>query len=354
MNHILRPTLLVNKAKCLANLERMQRKTTEAGILFRPHFKTHQSGEIGEWFRQSGVNSIAVSSVTMAIYFASNGWKDITIAFPVNILEIQQINSLASSIHLNLLLESEYVTSFLTKQLSNKVGFFIKIDVGYHRTGIEPLNTNLIDRVLDIAPKSKKLDFKGFLTHAGQTYHARSESEIRQIRDHAVEKLDSLKDHYSKRYPNLLLSYGDTPSCSLPGPLPMIDEVRPGNFIFYDLMQHYIGSCKLEDIAVAVICPVVAVHESRNEAVLYGGAVHLSKEYCMSSDDTRSYGLAVKFNGTGWDCEKQVGHLTTLSQEHGILKMKGKQEMKPGDLVAVLPVHSCLAADLLKQEQLII
>jgi D-serine deaminase-like pyridoxal phosphate-dependent protein len=96
------------------------------------------------------------------------------------------------------------------------------------------------------------------------------------------------------------------------------------------------------------------MHEARNEAVLYGGAVHLSKEYYLAKNGQKSYGLAVRFNGRTWESGKPIGHVTSLSQEHGILKFDGVTDLKPGDLVAVLPVHSCLAADLLKSDQLII
>ena len=63
-------------------------------VRFRPHFKTHQSAAIGEWFRAEGVAAITTSSVEMATYFAEQGWNDITIAFPANVREIDQINRL--------------------------------------------------------------------------------------------------------------------------------------------------------------------------------------------------------------------------------------------------------------------
>ncbi len=83
----------------------MALKARRHNVTLRPHFKTHQSAEIGSWFRDFGINSIAVSSVEMANYFAKNGWDDITIAFPVNILETDKINKLAGNISLNLLVE---------------------------------------------------------------------------------------------------------------------------------------------------------------------------------------------------------------------------------------------------------
>jgi len=104
LNKITEPTLLLDKQKCLLNIRWMKQKADKNNVQFRPHFKTHQSVEIGEWFRQEGVLSISVSSLKMARYFAEAGWKNITLAFPVNIREASQINELAGKIKLNLLL----------------------------------------------------------------------------------------------------------------------------------------------------------------------------------------------------------------------------------------------------------
>ena len=73
------PTLFVDKEKVLKNIEKMTEKAKESKVLFRPHFKTHHSADIGEWFKQFGVEAISVSSVDMAEYFAESGWKDISI-----------------------------------------------------------------------------------------------------------------------------------------------------------------------------------------------------------------------------------------------------------------------------------
>ena len=80
----------------------MAAKAKNNNIIFRPHFKTHQSKKVGEWFREEGVDKITVSSVSMAKYFIEHNWKDITIAFPFNILEIDDINSnFTSTVHAN-------------------------------------------------------------------------------------------------------------------------------------------------------------------------------------------------------------------------------------------------------------
>ena len=120
-NEITQPTLIVNEAICRENIQKMAAKAKRNGVIFRPHFKTHQSSSIGEWFRDEGVRAITVSSVKMAENFSKNGWKDITIAFPVNILEIHAIDQLAAKIKLTLLVDQIETVNYLNDQLSNNV-----------------------------------------------------------------------------------------------------------------------------------------------------------------------------------------------------------------------------------------
>jgi len=145
-----KPTLLLNENQCRKNILAMKQKASEKGHGFRPHFKTHQSKEIGRWFKETGVEKIAVSSMEMAAYFAED-WNDILVAFPTNILEIRSINDLAAKVQIHLTIENTEAVEFLKAQLTAPVGFFLKIDVGYHRTGIDPENTPLIDNILQLA-----------------------------------------------------------------------------------------------------------------------------------------------------------------------------------------------------------
>jgi len=346
---IKKPTFLVNKAKVERNIRRMLEKAKRNEVIFRPHFKTHQLAEIGEIFRETGVDKITVSSVSMAEYFASHGWNDITIAFPVNLREMQQIDNLAGKIRLNLLVDSAFPAGELANSLHNKVGIFIELDNGYHRSGLLPEQTDETDKIIEITGKSDHLRFNGFLTHAGNTYSAKSKTEILSILQDTAHMMKALKEKYVSRFPDIILSYGDTPSCSIADDLSTFDEIRPGNFVYYDVMQYQLGSCSLDDIAVAVACPVVSVYPERNELIIYGGAVHLSKEY-IETDGKKSFGLIVQLNGNEWGDTIPGAYVSSVSQEHGIVKMPGKYifRFRPGEVLGVLPVHSCLTANLLK------
>ena len=324
----------------------MVEKARIHNLIFRPHFKTHQSAVIGEWFREAGVSRITVSSVTMAEYFAKAGWTNILIAFPANILEINRINKLAAKINLSLTLESKETADFLHQNLKHKAGVYLKIDTGYHRTGIPFDNDEEIQTVVKRVQSIPNLKFTGLLTHAGNTYHAKSRDEIILIHHDSISKLSDLKRRFKNETTNPIISIGDTPSCSIATDFTGVDEIRPGNFIFYDVMQNQLGSCNLKDIAVIMACPVVAKHADRNEIVIYGGAVHLSKEYIIDKENKRTYGMVVNIDQVGWSDPIDNTYVSAISQEHGIIKTTKAfiDKTKVGDILGILPVHSCLTA----------
>lgn len=146
---------------------------------------------------------------------------------------------------------------------------------------------------------------------------------------------------------------GDTPSASICGNFDGVDELRPGNFVFYDLMQHSLGTCQMEDIAVKMVCPVLSKHVSRNEVIIHGGAVHFSKDTLVNTDGKLLFGrIAIQKKGERILLDTN-NYLSKLSQEHGTLKVNPAnfKYINVGDLVEIIPVHSCLTANLMGHMQ---
>lgn len=329
----------------------MAAKAKRNHVELRPHFKTHVSLEIGEWFRAAEVEKITVSSLKMAEYFALGDWNDITVAFPVNIREIDRINSLAKNIQLNLLVENETALEYLSQHLRHKVGIFIKIDVGTNRTGLGPNQLSRILSLIQNIDNDSHLDFIGLLAHAGHTYGARGLRDIQQIHETYPKILTDIKTaiiHSFPSYSKLIISVGDTPSCSRMEDFGWADEIRPGNYVFYDVMQWIIGSNKLSDIAVAMACPIVAKHKDRNALIIHGGAVHFARDVMYHPfTNHKIYGLVVELSEKGWNRPDHKSYLAKLSQEHGTLIVSDElfEQYAIGDIIGVLPIHSCMTAD---------
>lgn len=349
LNSIKSPSMIIDLSQVRRNILKMKSVADRHNLIFRPHFKTHQSKTIGRMFRDLGVDRITVSSIQMAEYFASDGWNDITLAFPVNIREVERIDSLAGKVRLNLLLDDEFVLNALENGLKNNVGVFIKTDTGYGRAGVPWDETETLKTLIDKLLKSSKLEMSGFISHDGHTYHEVDEkgTAIRAIRKKSLERISKMKAAVGFRE-KWIISIGDTPSCSICEDYEGVNEIRPGNFVFYDYEQYDLGSCQLDEIACSVALPVVGVYPKRNEIVVHGGSVHLSKDYILDDDEYGViYGRVIAPGPVpSAGNQQEIGYIKSLSQEHGIIKVSDEyiSKSKPGDLLFVIPIHSCLTA----------
>ena len=343
------PKLLLDKEKCLRNMEKMARKATRNSLSFRPHCKTHQSAEIANWFRDFGVNSITVSSFPMARYFAEAGWKDILVAFPFHPGEMENLIGLSELCKLSILVDSPAALPFL-HHIPRRIGFYIDIDTGYGRTGVRSENPDLIEQIIVKASANPHLEFCGFYCHAGHSYKADSRKELDIVHQKALGDLGSLKKLFEQHAPKILL--GDTPNCSVQEEFGKIDVITPGNFVFYDLIQCALGACSPEEIAVAMECPVAGRYPAGERIVLHGGAVHFSKESLLL-DGTVIFGQLVQQGEEGWISATENRYLTSISQEHGVMEKCGDlvREVNIGENLLFLPVHSCLTANLMREYQ---
>lgn len=345
---ITKPTLVLDEARARRNIARMAGRARRLGVRFRPHFKTHQSRAIGRIFRESGVTAITVSSVDMAAYFADDGWTDILIAFPFNVREADELRGLSEGRSLGVLVESAAPLAAIARNAASPVDVWIKIDVGANRAGAGWNDRGLLSGICRETLRLPRLRLRGLLTHNGRTYGARTLPALVRTHAGAMRKMRRARRMLEGHgFPGLEISVGDTPSCSRLDDFDGADEIRPGNFVLNDVTQLELGSCAEKDIAVAVACPVVAVHPARNEAVIYGGAIHLSKDDVLTSGGQRIYGRIAFPRGAGWGRILPATALSGLSQEHGVVRTTpaALRRIKAGGLVFVLPAHSCLTVD---------
>ncbi len=350
-NTIEQPVLMLDEDQAKQNIRFMVDKALKADVQFRPHFKTHQSAIIGSWFFDMGVRKITVSSVDMAEYFADNGWTEITIAFSVNPRQVARLKRLAERVQLSLLVESVDGVRALDGIAPAQAEVWIKIDVGAHRTGMDWTGIDAVRDVCGEIRNRNHLKLAGLLTHSGHTYAAHSKQEIIALFREGVERLISLKSRLAVLgYSDLRISVGDTPGCTLCDDFQGVDEIRPGNFIFYDVHQFLLGVCTFDQIAVAAACPVVALHPERDEVVIYGGAIHLSKDLNIVGG-IFNYGLISLPGSKRWGEQVEGAFVSSLSQEHGIVhyphSAMDAHPLKVGDIVFVLPAHSCLTVQAL-------
>jgi D-serine deaminase-like pyridoxal phosphate-dependent protein len=325
----------------------MARKAAASGVRFRPHFKTHQSLEVGRWFRAAGVEAITVSSPDMAVEFAADGWEDILIAVPLNPGAEAVYRDLSERVTLGLLVDHPDHVAFL-QRTGLRVNAWIKIDAGYGRVGVAWDDRDTLRALamgLTALPHAR---FAGLLptparptSAAGARRSRRSGVNARTACGRRTRRRGGCKRTSPSVTHRRAVVLDRFDGCT---------EVRPGNFVYYDLQQLRIGSCGLEQIAAAVACPIVSVQPRRNEVVVHGGAVHVSRDVVADPDLGTIFGRAMSDVGDGWSAFADGVALVRLSQEHGVLT--GPPEWiasrRVGDVLRIVPAHSCLAASALR------
>ena len=346
-----RPQLTVDLDKVRSNVGRMVEKFSCHGIRFRPHFKTHQCAAIGEIYRGLGVTQITVSSLDMARYFHQHAWTDITLAVPVNLGQLGEISELAPQLRLNLLVDSLETATELDAALAEieePCPVWVKVDVGYGRVGIKWDKEDEILALVDFLKSAPHLNFAGLLTHSGHSYECRGRDEVVVCFEEGRSRMLKLKQVLDNQGIEAEISMGDTPSASLAENFQGVDEMRPGNFVFYDLFQSQVGSCRVDQIAVATACPVIGKYPDELKVVVYGGSVHLSKDSVMI-EGARLFGQLALPTDKGWDIVPlEAGKVTSACQEVSKIQVSKEvfERIELGQTVYILPVHSCLAAEM--------
>lgn len=343
-----KPRLVLDKEIVLRNSSRISNKAQQHSIKFQPHFKTHQSIEVGRWIRDLGVNDITVSSMDMLAYFLQDGWDSFLLALPLHPGIFTSINQVNNVSNLTVLSSSIEHLKHLDSILDNPLHVLLDVDPNYGRTGIPIDHLSEISEFIEAIRPFTNIALAGCYIHAGNSYQEPNRASILAFSEGLTASMNQLK-----KTVNLPIYYGDTPTCSLMDNFSVIDVLTPGNLFFYDLNQQHIGSCRQEDIAVWVDCPIIEVKdrnatdiptnvtESGNkecaQIVVHGGAVHFSKDY-LDINGRIVYGRLKDTPNL---------YLDKISQEHGVI-------IGPKDLIyevanqpylSIYPVHSCLTAE---------
>ena len=341
------PCLLLDHDRARRNAARVGARVTALGARLRPHIKTHKCVEVARLQVAGHFGGITVSTLAEARAFAAHGFTDITYAVPVEPGKFGAAVALAQAgVRLALLTDDPAIPGLLG-EASRRAGvtfdLFVKVDCGYHRCGVDPAGPLLVEIAQRIGERSS-LRFAGILTHAGHAYHARGAEAIGAI---AREERDVMTAAAAKlRAAGIsvpVISVGSTPTIMHVDHLVGVDEVRVGNYAFFDLTQATLGTCTAEDGVLSVLAAVVHRDTTRRQVVIDAGAIAISKDRgAVEFDAAAGFGRLLDLEG------RDLGvRLGSLSQEHGTASVEDAAllgRLAVGTRVRVLVNHSCLTA----------
>lgn len=341
------PVLILDRSRLLANIARMQARARDLNVSLRPHLKTAKSATVAEL--AVGKNGpITVSTLAEAEYFARAGFRDILYAVPMAPQKLDQVGALIKAgVDLKIITDHPAVAQAAAEagqRLGVTFRLMIKIDCGLGRAGIAPDSDLLLPLAQALSQPGAEL--AGVLTHAGHSYGAKDAAEIERIAE--AERVAVVKAAERLRAAGFacpIVSVGSTPTALFAKDLTGVTEMRPGNFVFFDLFQAGLGSCSLQDIAVSVLATVVSHHPGRNHLLIDAGGLALSKDTGANKNAPGTgYGRVCRPDGT---LPLDGLNVHDVHQEHGLLGGPDAPKVDfaahpPGSRLRVLPNHSCM------------
>ncbi len=345
------PQVLIDRTRALRNIDRVQSLASAAGIRLRPHAKTHKSPIVAKWQIERGAVGICCAKIGEAEVFADAGIRDIRLPYPVNPTNAPRLLALMDRTAISIIVDHLTVArgwSDAMQRAGRTLDVLVKVDVGFHRCGIDPDDNPLA--FIQAVAAMPGLRLRGLLSHAGQAYHAASEDELRTIAEREAATLAGLRERASQAgVPLDEISVGATPTLRYSVRQPGLTELRPGNYVYFDRTQVSLGSAAVDDCALTVLATVVS-KPAADRIILDCGSKTLTNDQARGITKAAGYGGVLTPDGTAID---ETLLVERLSEEHATVRVAGTTRLEPGDRVRVLPNHSCVVSNLMDAVRLV-
>jgi D-serine deaminase-like pyridoxal phosphate-dependent protein len=250
-----------------ANAKAMLDRASRLGCVLRPHVKTAKTLQAATIQTGGTKRRVVVSTVAEAEFLASGGFDDILYAVPITEDKFgaaDELNQRLERFHV-VVDHPRTVRALTSRAVTKPLSVVVMVDCGYHRDGVDP-HESASEALVQALCASDSTVFGGLYTHGGHSYDAADAVAIARIaeaeRDVTVAFAQRLRA-VGVEVP--AVGVGSTPTCSLPpSHLHGVDEMHPGNYIYYDMMQCLLGACTAEQVAVRVLTRVIGHYPAAN------------------------------------------------------------------------------------------
>ena len=341
------PAAIIDLRQMQRNIERMQQRMSALGVRFRPHVKTSKSTPVTQAQVAAGAQGITVSTLKEARQFFAEGMTDILYAVGMVPDKLPQALALRQQgCDLKIITDSaDSAASIATFGRANGEVFevWIEIDTDGHRSGIKPEGAELLE--VAHALQAGGMTLGGVLTHAGSSYDVDTPDALTAIAEQ--ERAGCVHAASRLRAAGFVcpgVSVGSTPTALSARSLAGVTEVRAGVYVFFDLVMHNIGVCRLDEIALSVLTTVIGHQRDKGWAIVDAGWMAMSRDRGTQKQKCDfGYGQVCTLDG---QVLENIA-FTSANQEHGILSCGAgasidiANQLPIGTRLRVLPNHAC-------------
>lgn len=333
------PYVILDLDKVEANIQSMQKAAESNRVTVRPHTKTHKLPSIAHMQIKAGAGGITVAKLGEAEVMASAGITNILMAYPViGEQKIKRLIKLAEVCDMTIAVDSLAAAEPISQAAriaKVSIGMLAEIDCGFGRVGVVPGEEAF--RLSDGISKLPGIEFKGLLSFPGHSYDAKSLEEIKQIAEQEAQIISETAELLEQRGIEVeSVSVGSSLTAKFTSKQMGVTEVRPGTYIFGDLMQVARGVQTLEQCALTVKVTVIS-RPGPGRAVVDGG----SKVFTSDGEDSPIG------TGRGYVVNRNGIEVSWFTEEHGMLTLAEEAEdLAVGDTLEIIPVHCCAVVNM--------
>lgn len=341
------PALLVREVLLVRNIQDMATFAEQLGIDLRPHIKAHKLPPIAKGQVSLGAKGITVAKLSEAEVMMKGGIQDILIANQlIGKDKMKRLMKLLEKADVTVIVDSVVGAKELSKACGGagkEIGVLIEVNTGLNRCGILP-GQETLDLAQNII-KLPHLKFLGLMTHAGHVYGASGRDEVMEIGRAEGEVMVKTADLLRKNgIPVEVVSVGSTPTAKVSGMVKGVTEIRPGNYVFYDMIQIGLGVAIEEDCSLSVLATVIS-RPTLERIVIDAGSKTLALDQgAHGKSSVCGFGMVKGYDDV---------IIERLSEEHGILKVKPDCSLQIGDKIEIIPNHACTVVNLFDEIHLI-
>ncbi|KAF2262325.1 hypothetical protein CC78DRAFT_498472 [Lojkania enalia] len=319
------PSMIVDLDLMEANISKLMNQLLSTGINIRPHLKTTKSAILARKLSEAGAKGGCVAKLSEAEVICRLGFTDLLITCEIiGAAKVERLVELFRKYRtIRIVVDSEVGATAINEALGKSgiedpVMTLIDLDVGLHRTGVQPGEPAL--KLARHVTGLKHLKLIGVQGYEGHLQHVHDREERKKSCLESMVTLTQTSEAFRKEGHNIeVVTTGGTGTAEFCVTVPGVTEVQPGSFLFMDTdYRNAIGT--FYSNSLTILATVLSMQGPKS-VTIDTGLKSLSTDSGLAECKTLGYTYGV------------------LGDEHGSLTWTDGPGLNIGDKVEMIPSH---------------
>ena len=319
------PSMIVDLDLMEDNIKRLMDQLLPTSIDIRPHSKTTKSAILAHKLIAAGAKGACVAKLSEAEVMCSKGLTDLLITCeivgPAKVARLVEL--FRKHREIRIVVDSEegaraIDAAIREAEIEDMILTLIDLDVGLHRTGVQPGKPAL--QLAKTVAGLKHLKLIGVQGYEGHLQHVHgSEERKRKCLECMKILVDTAEALRKEGYQIDVVTTGGTGTAEFCVTVPGVTEVQPGSFLFMDTDYRNAVGTKYSN-SLTVLATVIS-KQGPKSITIDAGLKSLTTDSGLAECKTLGYKYGV------------------LGDEHGSLSWTDGKDLKIGDRVEMIPSH---------------